>query len=86
MSKYIDIPCRQVAGRLHVELGRLSGHFPEDRQGDADSESSGEGCSSFRDSMVDDDEFLIPGVASLNQSLSNSIVSRVRGLKIMLMA
>ena len=72
----VSIFPRQVAGRLHVELGRLSGNFPQDRQGDADSESSGEGSNrnSMIESMMDDDEYLVPGAQPLPQ---DAIVSRV---------
>ena len=58
----------QVAGRLHVELGRVSGSFPQDRQGDADSEDDDED-SYLPDSMIDDDEFVAP--------VSKNIVVRV---------
>ena len=57
----------QVAGRLHVELGRVSGTFPQDRQGDADSEEDDD--SYVPDCMIDDDEFVAP--------VSKSIVMRV---------
>ena len=52
-----------------MELGKLSGVFPQDRQGDADSESSGEG--SNRNSMIMDfdEDGAVP--------LGNAIVSRV---------
>ena len=50
-----------------MELGRVSGTFPQDRQGDADSEEDDD--SYVPDCMIDDDEFVAP--------VSKSIVMRV---------
>ena len=75
----------EVAGRLYVELARVSGSFPEDRQGDADSESEYGSGESNRNSMIEAEDEQSGAMTSSStsagsqQAQTNSIVTRVRG-------
>ena len=73
----------EVAGRLYVELARVSGTFPQDRQGDADSESDAGSGDSSRNSMVEAEDEQSGAMTSSSTSFgsqhaqSNAIITRV---------